>query len=75
VALLTTVLPMALEYRALQRVSARVYGILMTLEPAIGALVGAICLGQLIAARLSLAVACVTVAALGVTLSERGDKS
>jgi len=47
----------------------------MTLEPAIGALVGAICLGQLIGARLSPAVACVTVAALGVTLSERGDKS
>jgi len=62
---------MALVYQALQRMSARAYGILVTLEPAIGALVGAVCLGQAIGLRLSLAVACVTIAALGVTLSER----
>ena len=73
VALLSAVLPMALEYRALQRMSARTYGILVTLEPAIGALIGAVCLGQPIGPRLSIAVACVTIAALGVTLSERRD--
>src|SRR5215470_15992314 len=33
VALLSAVLPMALEYQALQRMSARAYGILVTLEP------------------------------------------
>jgi inner membrane transporter RhtA len=53
--------------------SARVYSILVTLEPAIGALVGAVCLGQAIGARMSIAVACVTIAALGVTLSDRHD--
>ena len=73
VALLSAVLPMALEYQALQRMSARAYGILVTLEPVIGALVGAVCLGQAIGARMSIAVACVTVAALGVTLSDRQD--
>jgi len=73
VALLSAVLPMALEYRALQRMSARAYGILVTLEPAIGALVGAVCLGQGIGPRMSIAIACVTIAALGVTLSERHD--
>jgi inner membrane transporter RhtA len=73
VALLSAVLPMALEYRALQRMSARAYGILVTLEPAIGALVGAVCLGQEIGPRMSIAVACVTIAALGVTLSDRHD--
>src|SRR5215475_5055223 len=71
VALLSAVLPMALEYQALQRMSARAYGILVTLEPAIGALVGAVCLDQAIGLRLSVAVACVTIAALGVSLSER----
>lgn len=71
VALLSVVLPMALEYRALQRMSARAYGILVTLEPAIGALVGAVCLGQPIGPRMAIAVGCVTIAALGVTLSEK----
>lgn len=76
VAVLGTLLPMALEYRALQRMSARTYGILVTLEPAMGALVGALCLGQGIGLRMAIAIACVTIAALGVTLSERpGDPS
>lgn len=73
VALLTALLPMALEYQALQRMSARAYGVLVTLEPAIGALVGAVFLGQSIGGRMSIAVACVTIAALGITLSERHD--
>ena len=73
VALLNAVLPMTLEFRALQRMSARTYGILMTLEPAIGALVGAVLLGQGIGLRMSIAVACVTVAALGVTRFEKQD--
>jgi len=53
--------------------SARAYGILVTLEPAIGALVGAVCLGQGIGPRMAVAIAGVTIAALGVTLSERRD--
>ena len=73
VALLTTVLPMALEYRALQRMSARTYGILVTLEPAIGALVGVICLDQVVGPRISIAIACITIAALGVTWFEALD--
>lgn len=71
VALLTSVLPMAMEFRALQRISARAYGILMTLEPAIAGLVGAIFLGQIVGPPLLAAMACVTIAAVGVTLSER----
>ena len=71
VALLSVVLPMALEYLALQGMPARTYGVLVTLEPAIGALVGAVCLGQAIGIRMSIAIACVTFAALGVTLTER----
>jgi len=46
VALLGAVLPWAIEFSVLQRISARTYGILVTLEPAVGALVGAIFLSQ-----------------------------
>jgi inner membrane transporter RhtA len=68
VALLNAALPLVLEFRALQRMSARTYGVLVTLEPAIGALVGALLLGQAIGLSMSAAIACVTVAALGITL-------
>ncbi|HEY4249749.1 MAG TPA: EamA family transporter [Roseomonas sp.] len=73
VSLLGTVLPMALEFRALQRMSARTYGILVTLEPAVGALVGMLCLGQPASPRMVVAVVCVMLAALGVTLSDRRE--
>ena len=75
VALVGAVLPLALEFQALQRMSARTYGTLVTLEPAAGALVGAICLGQSIGPRVLAAIACVTVAAMGVTLFERRDNN
>ncbi|HVJ40752.1 MAG TPA: EamA family transporter [Dongiaceae bacterium] len=71
VALLNVVLPLSLEFKALQRMSARSYGILMTVEPAIGAVIGLIWLGQGIDLRTSLAICCVTAAALGVTLTDK----
>lgn len=70
VALLNVILPLTLEFKALQRMSARYYGILMTLEPAIGAVIGLVWLGQGIDLRTSLAICCVTLAAIGVTLTE-----
>ena len=71
VALLNVVLPLSLEFKALQRMSARTYGILMTLEPALGAVIGLIWLGQAIDLQTSMAICCVTLAALGVTLTDR----
>lgn len=73
VSLLGTVLPLVLEFRALQSMSARTYGILVTLEPAAGAMVGMLCLGQPASARMVIAVGCVMLAALGVTLSDRRE--
>jgi inner membrane transporter RhtA len=73
VALLGVVLPMAMEYRALQRMSARTYGILVTLEPAMGALIGVVCLSQPAGPRMLFAVGCVMLAALGITLSDRSE--
>ena len=75
VALLNAALPLVLEFRALQRMSARTYGVLVTLEPAIGALVGALFLGQAIGLSMSAAIACVTVAALGITLARPARRS
>ena len=46
VAVLSTTLPFALEFAALQRLSARTYGVLVTLEPAVAVLVGAVLLAQ-----------------------------
>src|SRR4029079_15854066 len=46
VAILSTALPLSLEFEALKRLTARTYGILVTMEPAVAALVGAVLLGQ-----------------------------
>jgi inner membrane transporter RhtA len=75
VAILSTALPLSLEFEALKRMTARTYGILVTLEPAAAALVGALLLGQAIGIQGLLAVACVTAAALGVTISDRRDSA
>lgn len=73
VAILSTALPLSLEFEALKRMTARTYGILVTLEPVVAAIVGALLLGQAMGPQGLLAVACVTVAALGVTISDRRD--
>lgn len=46
VALLSSVLPYSLELLALRRLSAQVFGILLSLEPAVAALAGLLVLGQ-----------------------------
>ena len=71
VAIFSTALPLSLEFEALKRMTARSYGILVTLEPVVASIVGALLLGQAIGLQGILAVACVTVAALGVTISDR----
>ena len=73
VALLGAVLPWAIEFNVIQRISARTYGILVTLEPAVGALAGAAFLSQAIGLSMWIAVACVTIAAMGVRLSDKSD--
>ena len=46
VAILSSVLPYSLELMALRRLSAQVFGILLSLEPAVAALAGRLVLGQ-----------------------------
>jgi inner membrane transporter RhtA len=73
VAILSTAMPLTLEFEALKRMTARTYGILVTMEPVVATVVGALLLSQAIGVQGVLAVACVTAAALGVTISDRRD--
>jgi inner membrane transporter RhtA len=74
IGLLSSVIPYQLELEALRRVPAGVFGIWMSLEPAVGALVGLIVLGEALAARQWLAIACVTVACAGAARDAAGRR-
>lgn len=71
VAILSTALPLTLEFEALRRMTARAHGIVITLEPVAAAVVGAILLSQALPPGALIAIACVTAAAIGVTLTDR----
>jgi inner membrane transporter RhtA len=70
VGLLSSVIPYRLELEALRRVPARVFGIWMSLEPAVAALAGLVILGQALTLRQWLATGCVMIASAGAA---RGD--
>ena len=67
VALASSVIPYSLELEALRRLPARVFGVLMSLEPAVAALAGLVVLGQALGADEWLAIALVVVASAGAT--------
>lgn len=71
VALLSSVIPYGLELTALRRMPTRVFGVLMSLEPAAAALAGLAVLGQRLGVPEVLALVLVSVASLGVTLGRR----
>lgn len=69
VALMSSVIPYSLELEALRSIPPRVFGVLMSLEPAVAALAGLFVLGELLGWTQWLAVACVVVASVGATRS------
>ncbi|BCY12292.1 DMT family transporter [Actinoplanes sp. L3-i22] len=71
VALLSSVISYGLELSALRRIPTRVFGILMSLEPAAAALAGLLVLDQRLGPVELVALALVTVASVGVTLARR----
>ncbi|GAA1492250.1 EamA family transporter [Curtobacterium herbarum] len=71
VALLSSVLPYALEMSALRRMPTRVFGVLQSLGPAIAALAGLVVLGEALSLLEVVALVCVTAASAGVTLTSR----
>ena len=71
VALASSVLPYSLELEALRRLPQAVFGVLMSLQPAVAALAGLIVLDQGLAARDWLAIVLVVVASAGATAGAR----
>jgi inner membrane transporter RhtA len=71
VALLSSVLSYGLELVALRRMPTRVFGILMSLEPAAAAVAGLLVLGQRLGPVQVAALLLVSVASAGVTLGRR----
>jgi inner membrane transporter RhtA len=67
VAMLSSAVPYSLELEALRKLPARVFGVLMSLEPAVAALVGFLILGERLGLRAIAAVMLVTAAALGAS--------
>jgi len=74
IAVLSSVLPYSLELIALRRLDAHVFGILLSLEPAVAALAGLFVLGQHLGALQLLGMACV-VAASGLVMGRRSGPS
>jgi inner membrane transporter RhtA len=70
IAVLSSVLPYSLELIALRRLAANVFGILLSLEPAVAALAGLLVLDQHLNAGQLLGMACV-VAASGLVMGQR----
>ncbi|HWM04602.1 MAG TPA: EamA family transporter [Actinophytocola sp.] len=71
VALLSSVVPYSLELEALRRMPPKVFGVLMSLEPAVAALVGLVVLGEILGTVQWLAVLLVVAASVGATRTAR----
>ncbi len=72
VAILSSVIPYSFEFEALRRLPAGVFGVLMSLEPAVAALIGLIALGQELAPREIVAIALVVAASAGALRTGTG---
>ncbi|MGW8438452.1 EamA family transporter [Nocardiopsis sp. NPDC055879] len=75
VGVLSSVVPYTLELNALRRIPPRVFGVLMSLQPAAAALVGLVLLGELLSVWQWLAVVCVIVASAGSTRTSSPSSS
>ena len=71
VGMLSSAIPYSLELRALRRLSPATFGVLMSLEPALAALAGAVVIGQALTLRDGLGIGLVCAASLGASLTSR----
>ena len=74
VAMLSSAIPYSLELEALRKLPARVFGVLMSLDPAVAALAGLVVLGERLEMRAVAAILFVTIASAGASLFGRRDK-
>ncbi len=68
IAILSSVIPFSLELEALRRLPSRVFGVLMSIEPAVATLIGFLILREMIGLREILAIALIVSASTGVSL-------
>ncbi|MGB9185887.1 MAG: EamA family transporter [Solirubrobacteraceae bacterium] len=71
VGMLSSAIPYSLEMEALRRIATSVFGVLMSLEPAVAALAGFVILGQNLSARDLVGIALVVVASVGASWRAR----
>jgi inner membrane transporter RhtA len=71
VGMLSSAIPYSFELEALRRIAVHVFGVLMSLEPAMAALAGLIVLGQSLSARELVGIALVVAASAGASLKSR----
>ncbi len=69
IALLSSAIPYSLELEALRRLPSRVFGVLMSIEPAVAALAGFLILREGLGLRALVAIALVTIASVGASRS------
>jgi len=74
VAMLSSAIPFSLDLEALRKLPARVFGVLMSLEPAVAALAGLVVLGERLGMRAVAAILFVTIAAAGASLFGRREE-
>lgn len=71
VGMLSSAIPYSLEVEALRRIAVHVFGVLMSIEPAVAALAGFVVLGQGLSARELLGIVLVAAASAGASLAAR----
>jgi inner membrane transporter RhtA len=71
VGVLSSAIPYSFELEALRRIPAHVFGVLMSLEPAVAALAGLIVLGQGLGPRELVGIGLVVVASIGASRQAR----
>jgi len=75
IALLATAIPYTLDLMALKRLSKLSYGTLSSLSPALAALAGFLLLDERISTLQMVALACIIMASIGVTLGSARQKA
>jgi inner membrane transporter RhtA len=71
VGILSSAIPYSFELEALRRIAVNVFGVLMSLEPAMAALAGFVIIGQALSGRELVGIGLVVIASLGASLGAR----
>jgi inner membrane transporter RhtA len=73
VGLLSSVIPYGLEFQALRRIRPQIFGVWMSLQPAVAAVVGLVVLGQRLGLEEWLGICCVVIASGGAAARRSND--